>query len=173
MKLATCHPSRKASVGDLCGSCYDKQLKIRNPEYKERQLSNTTRWKLKNPEKNAILVKRRTEKARNDPFSKQKARNATLKRMYGIDEEIYQQMLASQNYSCALCFRKPAEGKKLHVDHDHLNKRVRGLLCHQCNWFMGTIDADEDMLARLGLYKYSEFQTYISNQKPVPIFHVD
>lgn len=45
-------------------------------------------------------------------------------------------MLAAQGGRCAIC-RKPPKigGRRLHVDHDHVTGRIRGLLCHYCNRF--------------------------------------
>lgn len=34
---------------------------------------------------------------------------------------------------CNICGRPPAEGKRLHRDHDHRTGEPRGLLCHRCN----------------------------------------
>lgn len=35
--------------------------------------------------------------------------------------------------NCNICGRAPAEGRKLHRDHDHKTGEARGLLCHLCN----------------------------------------
>lgn len=63
------------------------------------------------------------------------SRNATLLRKYGITEAQYNAMLARQGYVCALCGREPAK-RRLAVDHDHADGRVRGLLCYSCNRFI-------------------------------------
>lgn len=60
-------------------------------------------------------------------------------------------MLKEQNFSCKLCFRK--EGKfSFHTDHDHKTNKVRGILCHQCNWYLGIIEADINILNRIKNY---------------------
>lgn len=149
MKLASCHPERKMQARNMCKSCYDKWLKAVNPSYKKSQLSNTTKWAKANPEKMLAIQKRRQEKDKNDPASFFKKRNRSLKLNYGITNNDYEKLLVNQNGGCALCFRKPKPGKHLHVDHCHKTKKVRGLLCHQCNWYMGTIDADHSILDRI------------------------
>lgn len=155
MTLATCHPSRKLEGREMCKPCYDKWLKINNPIYRSNQISNTTKWKLANPEKNRILVLRRQEKVRNDPLAKRKVKNSHLIRKYGITIDTYENMLIAQNNSCAMCFRK--QGKTaLHVDHDHKTGRVRGLLCHQCNWFLGIVDHDIEIVHRMIKYVNGE-----------------
>lgn len=59
-------------------------------------------------------------------------RNWQLKRRYGITLEQYNALLEQQGGACAICQRVPKAGR-LHVDHDHKTKVVRGLLCYRCN----------------------------------------
>lgn len=59
-----------------------------------------------------------------------------LLRLYGITLEDYANMLKNQNGVCAICKKRPTD-KNLHVDHDHSNGRVRGLLCYTCNTRLG------------------------------------
>jgi len=70
-----------------------------------------------------------------DEVSRRKAlaRKNALKRRYGITPEQYDLMLERQGGGCAICGRLPKPGRRLAVDHDHATKRVRGLLCFQCN----------------------------------------
>jgi hypothetical protein len=60
-------------------------------------------------------------------------RNRLLQQNFGIDLEIYNQMLESQNSVCAICGgeEKPCSG--LAVDHDHATGKIRALLCSHCN----------------------------------------
>jgi len=59
---------------------------------------------------------------------------------YGITIEDYDAMLAAQGGGCAIC-HTPPRSKRLHVDHDHADGRVRGLLCYHCNRTIGHIEA--------------------------------
>lgn len=151
MKTASCHPARKMQARGLCKSCYDKWLKENNPKYRKDQISNTTKWARKNPDKIKVILERRAAKYKADPNYRLKQRNRHLKK-YGLTQEMYLNLLNQQNGCCALCFRKPDENI-LHVDHDHVTLRVRGLLCHQCNWYLGTVDADPLILDRIKLYR--------------------
>lgn len=64
---------------------------------------------------------------------------------YGLDRVRYGKLLVAQDYKCAMCKRKAS---KLNVDHDHsccsgsksCGKCVRGLLCTNCNMFIGRIE---------------------------------
>lgn len=66
-------------------------------------------------------------------YRRQDIRNQ-LKACYGIDFLTYSAMLISQNGLCSCCgdqLRHP------HVDHDHADGKVRGLLCRGCNTVLG------------------------------------
>lgn len=63
-----------------------------------------------------------------------------LKQRYGISEEQYEEMFNRQGGRCAVCRRKSK--RVLHVDHDHVTKRVRGLLCFKCNTAIGKLGDD-------------------------------
>ena len=67
--------------------------------------------------------------------------NFHLKRKYGIDEKEYDRLLLLQSGCCAIC-NKPTSSykRKLAVDHDHLNGRIRGLLCVKCNGGLGCFE---------------------------------
>jgi hypothetical protein len=74
---------------------------------------------------------------------RQKDRNF---RKYGINEIKYNEILASQNYVCAICL-KPETKKhqngnitRLSIDHEHETGRVRGLLCSKCNFAIGQLN---------------------------------
>lgn len=153
MKLASCHSSRKAHARELCRNCYDKWLREKNPRYRKMQISRAARWARENPDRYAILQQRRIEKDRNDPTFRGRKRNRYLKGKYGITQLDYEMMLKRQRGGCAICTRKPsALTKQLHVDHNHKTGKVRGLLCHQCNWYLGVIDDNRKILAKLGRY---------------------
>lgn len=68
---------------------------------------------------------------RRPPTAEQK-RNWQLRNRYGITTDQYDDMLAAQGGTCAICGRPP-KNRRLYVDHDHDNGRVRGLLCASCN----------------------------------------
>lgn len=55
----------------------------------------------------------------------------------GITPEIFDKLLAIQDYKCAICQR--AVGKSAHGDHCHDTKKPRGILCGSCNRAEGII----------------------------------
>jgi hypothetical protein len=57
----------------------------------------------------------------------------------GFTLEAYNRMLEAQAGVCAICSKPPRAGSRitrLHVDHQHGTKHVRGLLCWQCNYLL-------------------------------------
>ena len=72
-----------------------------------------------------------------------------LRRQYKLTPQTYDAILVSQGGVCMIC-KTPPIGKRLSVDHDHAccpgevtcGECVRGLLCHNCNWWLGLIDDD-------------------------------
>lgn len=66
--------------------------------------------------------------------------------MYGVTPEQYSAMLARQDHRCAICGSDTWPGARRagspHVDHDHANGKVRGLLCGNCNNGLGMFADD-------------------------------
>ena len=60
------------------------------------------------------------------------ARKPRRAKQLGVSDAEYARLLAFQGGHCALCPSTP-KTRRLHVDHDHENGTVRGLLCHRCN----------------------------------------
>lgn len=59
-----------------------------------------------------------------------------LKQKYGMTVSDYNELLERQHGKCAICFEPPTY-RRLDVDHNHLTKTVRGLLCNKCNMTLG------------------------------------
>ena len=70
-----------------------------------------------------------------------------LRIRYGLTPEQFAEMLAKQGGVCAICGNPPTPGgvlsaARLHVDHDHVTKQVRDLLCLSCNNGLGRFRDD-------------------------------
>jgi hypothetical protein len=85
--------------------------------------------------------------------SERKARthDKYVQRTYGLEEGEYALLLAQQDGRCAICMKR-AVRRRLAVDHDHITKRVRGLLCYFCNKYLGIWEQDPIALHNLILY---------------------
>jgi hypothetical protein len=79
-----------------------------------------------------------------------KRREAAWKRKYGISGEDYEAFLKSQNGVCAICSTHNVGGrhKFFHVDHNHKTRKVRGLLCSNCNRGLGLFKDDPKVLKK-------------------------
>jgi len=102
-----------------------------------REYSRTHKAKKRTPEQNA----------RYKPY----VRELHLKKKYGIDENGYQSLLASQGGCCAICKTTDPHGRRhnrFHVDHCHKSKAVRGLLCSRCNMGIGSFLDDVELMKK-------------------------
>lgn len=92
--------------------------------------------------------KRRHE--RNPEHYKLQARIDWLRRKYGLSIDQVEEMLLSQNSSCAIC-SEPLD-KSAHIDHDHQTGAVRGILCGLCNQGLGQFRDNPQLCARAAAY---------------------
>lgn len=56
---------------------------------------------------------------------------------YGLSPEQQQNLLVTQNHTCAICKVPFETGKHTHIDHDHSTGKARGILCQACNKGLG------------------------------------
>jgi len=127
---------------------YQKEWRRKN---KKRVKELHKNWKQKNKEK--CIQYQRDYRTRNID----KKRNSYYILKYGITLKEYVDLAVSQQGLCAIC-NKPetviTKGtlRKLAVDHDHTNNKIRGLLCNNCNRAMGLLGDDIDMLNNMIKY---------------------
>lgn len=83
--------------------------------------------------------------------------HAHILHFYRLDRVRYLQLLIEQDFKCAICKK---ESNKLNVDHDHsccsesksCGKCVRGLLCTNCNMFVGKIETVPNIIREASNY---------------------
>lgn len=77
-----------------------------------------------------------------------------LETMYGINLDIFNQMLVDQNHKCKLCNTDKPLGPRntFVVDHCHKTGKVRGLLCNHCNTGLGKLQDDPELLQKAADY---------------------
>jgi hypothetical protein len=67
--------------------------------------------------------------------------------------ELYAAIIAAQGGGCGICGRaSQIDGRRLHIDHCHDSRIVRGVLCSECNVLLGRIEKLGDWMKRADLY---------------------
>lgn len=119
----------KPKKGRMCKICVSEWHRnhYKKPEVKIRYNKNNTEWRTKNRELSRLYDFKHRLKG------------------YGITLNDYERMFMEQSGKCAICKSsspKRKDAKKLFIDHDHSNGKVRGLLCHRCNLAVGWMEDD-------------------------------
>ncbi len=76
-----------------------------------------------------------------------------LRKTYALSIDDYSALLDAQGGTCAICGRTPEEsGATLHVDHDHVTGKLRGILCRSCNHGLGRFQDNIEWLFNAACY---------------------
>lgn len=84
---------------------------------------------------------------------------ANRKSRYGMTADGYRAMWSKQRGCCAVCVLPMGGKKTTHVDHDHVSKVVRGLLCVNCNTGLGQFYDNPLLLLQAALYLWASTPT--------------
>jgi len=80
-------------------------------------------------------------------------RDVRLWHRYGITEDQYNAMSASQGGVCVICKSPPGPPWNLLViEHDHATGKVRGLTCQPCNIVIGMSKESPETLEAVAAY---------------------
>lgn len=122
-----------------------------------------------------ITKARKWEKAwrdRNRDSCKKADRRHKLKKLYSLTEAEFSAMIARQLGGCAICGQQFKVSLHTHVDHCHVTKKVRGILCAKCNLMLGHAKDSLALLRQAAEYleqfpqqKAEEYQTKRQKQK--------
>jgi hypothetical protein len=84
-----------------------------------------------------------------DAASQRRWRRTHRLKRYALTRELFDRLLETQGYACAMCHEPFEDGQAIFIDHDHRcckeEKRScgqcrRGLLCLSCNTALGVIE---------------------------------
>lgn len=156
------HLNCKFKVRNECKKCrikkqlkYQKNNKEAYLEYQKKHYSkNKKQYKKYAIEYKDIKNKQRREKYANDPEYRKKIlkdiksyhkknplvkKRQSLKNLYNLSLEDFDNLLKKQNDSCAICKIKNNGNKRIFpfVDHCHKTNKIRGILCINCNQALG------------------------------------
>lgn len=136
---------------------YAKKWRSENPE-KARE--HAKRSRLKNRDK--ILIRQREWMKKNKKRhavkaklwykeNKELVRDRMLRKSFGITIAEYELLNEKQKGKCALC-ENVQHSKRLAVDHCHKTKKIRGLLCANCNVSLGLLQDSVQLLEKAITY---------------------
>ena len=73
---------------------------------------------------------------------------------YGLSMSDFNNLLLAQNNRCAIC-NEPLDltnSYRIHIDHNHLTGKVRGILCNKCNLAIGLLRDNPEYTKRATEY---------------------
>ena len=78
-------------------------------------------------------------------------RKDALKRKFGISLKEYDEIFAKQNGICVICGQTEIN-RRLAVDHNHKTDKIRGLLCTRCNFWVGQMEKNPNLISQIMEY---------------------
>ncbi len=115
---------------------------------KEKYAAKSKAWREKNPER--AKENRRRNYLENKERALQYSTEYNRRRKIGISPEEYNNLLKEQNGVCAICGLECT--RALAADHCHITKKIRGLLCNNCNRGLGHFKDNPTILRRAIAY---------------------
>jgi hypothetical protein len=114
-----------------CKDCNKKQCKAYGASNKPKRNARLSRWRKENPLAAKLMDRRKA-----------------LRQNYGISLDEAGALLMRAGYRCEICYGT----SRLCIDHCHKTGRVRGILCANCNTFLGRVEKDSELID--GLQRY-------------------
>mgnify|MGYP003511116643 CR=1 FL=1 len=116
----------KYGFGSVCKTCSNELGRIYWKKNRKRFKKKISSWQKKYREKPEVRIRNI---------------DRSWKKKFGIGYETYLNMLSKQKGVCAICRNKDNQKKRmfLSIDHNHVNNKVRGLLCSNCNCAIGLL----------------------------------
>lgn len=115
------------------------------PGNKERMLARNKEWARRNPDKMREYSQRWRAKQ-----TAERKREIWVRSKYQLTEAEYE-IILRHNGKCDAC-KTPIAGRKQHIDHDHANGKVRGILCGSCNQAAGLLQDNPERASALARY---------------------
>jgi hypothetical protein len=129
-----------------CEPCREERRKARNREKSQR-------WKEANRAHHVAYLRQYHQDRKDDPEYRRARREGMVFYKFGITQAELVALDAAQNGRCAICGGPPnGPGTRLHIDHCHNSKKIRGLLCSKCNTAVGLLDDSPERAEQLAAY---------------------
>lgn len=128
-----------------------KQKEIYGKLYKDKIKNRTNKYRMNNIEKikdyNKKYYLNHKEEHRLSGIK------TNLKIKYNLTMEEYELLGNKQNWKCSICNKDIEKyNKRTHLDHDHNTRKVRSILCDNCNKGLGNFKDDIELLKNAALY---------------------
>ena len=139
-----------------CKDCQKHSVKNWRLRNLDHVLIANKEWKNNNRDK-ALAHSRACKnrrKQRNPIEWQRRQREQNLSFKYGLSIEKLERIVTEQDGCCAICGIQQGgtKYKRLCVDHCHSSKRIRGLLCHNCNHLLGHAKDNSEILYNAAKY---------------------
>lgn len=196
LKCADCgskfdRPGTRGKLPTLCLDCKKQRRRVRTNNWHRANPEKVQRHKKRKPPITTVIcIECGLDFPRPGTFGPLRVRCAECKAVhlvrrqrasgmrrrlatYGITLEQYEEMLANQDGSCAIC-RSDWSSKGPNIDHDHSTGEVRGLLCQACNQAIGQLRDDPAIIiaaaeyVRRGGYAHGDTDPQIGTTLVVP-----
>lgn len=115
-----------------------EELRIAKAEYRKKHPENLKRKKA--AARKYYKANKKKIRKKNSEWTRANPRKllaAQLQRLYGLSLEEFNRLLIEQCGLCRICQKQMTGPIEPCADHDHETKKVRGLLCSNCNKGLG------------------------------------
>lgn len=85
-------------------------------------------------------------KAKNKEAFTRSNKHYGLMKLYGISITTWDKILKSQNNVCAICKIHGTDNNPLVMDHSHKTNINRGIICKKCNFALGLLNDNENII---------------------------
>jgi dCTP deaminase len=140
-----------------CPTCNNRVIQPKKKQgggLKSVYCSEKCRQKAKRKRPASRAYQRQWAQAKNDAQRRDGTRRDYFLRLrHGITEAEWESLFDKQGRRCAICrIDKSRSRIGWHTDHDHATKKIRGILCENCNRGLGMYADDISFLRRAAAY---------------------
>lgn len=152
------NPGGKYGLTPRCKDCVNEDNKeslekrmLKDPErIREQNNNKSKRHYHANLELSRENARKYAREAYADPERRERIKSRKRGGNAGLNPHQIEEILVSQNYSCALCGTQEPNGKVgvtgWNIDHCHKTGKVRFILCNHCNRGLGAFKDDPELL---------------------------
>ena len=126
-----------------------EKLKNQKKEYYLKNKEKIKQQIRSNYSKNKDIILKKLKERRNTPQFKSFRKEEWRRYTYGMTPGQFDDMIKNQNNKCTICINEFNENIKFlkpHVDHDHQTGKIRSLLCGYCNFALGHVKENINIL---------------------------